>query len=136
MDSDKLEVVVQDNKDNFRRVRFTFDYVPIYRNIDELYRSSESINNTNSWTVVIDESKWLKELKEKEDLIEEFLPEIKHYQIITEFDVIDILSTKEPLVEEIESGKNIIGEAPVLYLPEDKLEVDKYFRKYKKPTNE
>jgi len=134
LDDGKLTIVIQDNRDNFRRVKITFDYVAIYRNIEEMYRSSDTMNSTKSWTVLIENSKWLSELRAKEDLIDELLPEIKHYQIITEFDVIDILSDAEPNVEEIEAGSEYVGEAPVYYLPEDRKQVDQALEKYKKPN--
>lgn len=124
LDEGHLTITVQDNRDNYRRMRIVFEYAPIYRNIEEIFRTANSINRTGSWTVIVNNSSWLAELRAREDLIDEVLPNIRHYQIITEFDVIDILSDQEPKVEEIEPGRDVVGRAPVLYYPEDKERIE------------
>ena len=124
VDEGHLTITVQDNRDNYRRMRIVFEYSPIYRNIEEIFRTANSINRTGSWTVIVNNSSWLAELRAHEDLIDQVLPNLRHYQIITEFDVIDVLSEREPKVEEVEPGRDVVGRAPVLYYLEDKARVE------------
>lgn len=125
VDEGHLTIIVQDNRRNYRRMRIVFEYAPIYRNIEEIFRTANSINRTGSWTVIVNNSSWLAEMRAREDLIDQVLPSLKHYQVITEFDVIDVLSDLEPKVEEIEPGRDVVGRAPVLYCPEDKERIDR-----------
>jgi hypothetical protein len=127
-----LTVIIQDNRDNFRRVKFHFQYVPAFRSIDETYRTSEPVNNTKSWTVIVENSEWISELCAKELIFKHTLENIKHYQIITEYEVFDILSVENPTVEEIDPGNKCVGQAEVLYHPEDREKIDQFLNKINK----
>ena len=111
---DALRITVQDLRDpSRRRFEFIFRGVPAYRNILEEYRVSEpSLPSGVGWTVTIPDSPWLGELRAKEPLLDVHSPGCRHFAIVTEDDVIDVLTPEEPEVREVapaESGEPAPG---------------------------
>ena len=106
LDHDGLHITVQDLRDPARRrYRFTFHRVPAYRNILEEYRTGEPVAPKGTgWTRVVPESPWLSELRKREPLLDVHSPACEHYVIVTEDDVIDVLSPEPPTIHEVEPG--------------------------------
>ncbi len=140
-DKNYLEIVLQDLRDaNRKRFKFTFQKVAAYRNILEEYRTSEtnSLNrNTFGWTLVSENSEWLNYFKEKEPLLTEYNPNCKHFIIITEDDVIEILSSYFPEVTEIELAKedeDLPGKSTIYYHPKDRDDIEKIINDIKRES--
>ena len=128
VDDGRLKITVEDLRDTARpRWRFTFRQAPIYRNILEEYRLElwelvHAGGERKGWTVMVPSSPWLAQLKEKEPLIEVHHPNLLHFQIGTEDDVIDVLSPEEPLIESVEPaspGDPTPGKSEVLHFGGD-----------------
>lgn len=139
VDKKSLEIVLQDLRDPQRkRYKITFVNVAAYKNILEEYRLSESFSRkTYGWTIVSENSEWLNNFKEKEPLLEEFNPDCKHFIIMTENDVLEILCSNFPKVIEIEPAKEneeLPGKATIYYHPEDRKEIDKIIDEIKKES--
>ena len=133
IDDGCLKITVEDLRDPARpRWCFTFRHAPIYRNILEEYRLElwELVHQEGArkgWTVIVPSSPWLAQLKEKEPLIEVDHPNLLHFQIGTEDDVIDVLSPELPLVESVKSASPddaVPGKSHVLYADEDGTDVE------------
>jgi hypothetical protein len=127
VDDGMLKITVEDLQDpNRRRWQFTFEHAPIYRNILEeyrleLWRRVRTDDNPMGWTVTIPSSPWLSEFRQGEPLIDAHYPELCHYQIGTEDDVIDILSPEPPLIETVvdaDRGETKPGKSRVLHTDE------------------
>jgi hypothetical protein len=141
IDKKNLEIILQDLRDpNRRRFKFIFYQVAAYKNILEEYRTNETefpSRKVFGWTIVSESSKWLNNLKQKEDLFEGNNPNCKHFIIITEDDVIDILCSNFPNIEEIEKA-NVEEELPskstIYYHTKDREEIDKLIDEIKKDS--
>ena len=138
-DKKDLEIILQDLKETARkRFKFIFKKVVAYRNILEEYRTTETefpSRRTFGWTIVSDHSQWLNELKQKEDLFKVNNPNCKHFIIMTEDDVIEILCSGFPKIIEVESAKEdeeLPGKSTIYYHPEDGKEIDKLIDEIKK----
>jgi hypothetical protein len=129
VDEGTLVITLEDARHPERiRYRVTFESAPLYRNILEEYRTNEPQNPTRSWSVVVLESGWLKLMREREALLDIHSPGLRHYRIITEDDVIDILSNSVPLVEELgpaPAGTARAGKSRILYHPEDREQIER-----------
>jgi len=140
-DKKNLEIILQDLRDpNGKRFKFSFYKVAAYKNILEEYRTNE-IEFPNrkvfGWTIVSDTSKWLNNLKQEEDLFEGNNPNCKHFIIITEDDVIEILCSDFPDIIEIESAKEeeeLPGKSTIYYHPQDRKDIDKLIDTIKKDS--
>ncbi len=127
-----LEIILQDLKDPARkRYKFIFNKVAAYRNIMEEYRINEKEFPISSkkfgWTLFAETSEWLNYFKEKEQLLEEYNPNCKHFIIMSEDDVVEILCSYFPEVIEIEPAKiedELPGKSTIYYHPEDRKEID------------
>lgn len=67
-------------------------------------------------------------MREREALVDIHSPGLNHYSIITEDDVIDILSNTPPTVEELGPAPADVapaGRSRTLYHPEDREEIDR-----------
>jgi len=129
VDQGGLHITVQDLRDpKRRRYRFTFRRAPAYRNILEEYRTSEPpVGGKLGWTVTVPDSPWLEEFRNREPLLEVHSPGCRHYVIVTEDDVIDVLSPEPPEITEVESATEEEpdpGKSTVLYHPDDRKEID------------
>ena len=134
VDSHGLHITLQDLRDpQRRRYRFTFGNVPAYRNVLEEYRTSEPpAGGELGWTVKIPNSPWLEAFRRDEPLFEIHTPGCEHYVIVTEDDVIDVLSPEPPEISEVEpgaSGEPVPGKSQVLYHPEDREQIDQLLNK-------
>lgn len=145
VDDGCLKITVEDLRDPTRpRWRFTFKHAPIYRNIPEEYRIElwELIHQggeCKGWTVMVPSSPWLAQLKEKEPLIEVHHPNLLHFVVGTEDDVIDVLSSEAPLVESVEPASPddaVPGKSHVLHADEDGAEVEARLRAIRRGFDE
>lgn len=105
-----LEIELADHWNNAATARFkvTFRNYPAYRNIDELYRvelwerrKQMAHADATGWTLIVPDSPWLREFT-NEPVLDFFNPGIVHYLIVTENDVIEVLSNEEPKVERLD----------------------------------
>ena len=88
---------------------FTFEDCPIYRNIVEDYRLElwdlfSELDPRPGSTVIVPNSKWLATIKEKEPFVEVHHPDLVHYMIMTDHDVIDVLSQDPPNIVAVPSN--------------------------------
>lgn len=129
VDAGPLVITLEDARHPSRlRYRVTFEAAPLYRNIWEEYRTSEGASPIGSWSLLVRESGWLRLMRAREPLLDVHSPGLDHYQIITEDDVLDILSNTPPEVEELGPapvGAPAAGKSRVLYHPEDREEIDR-----------
>ncbi len=129
VDQDGLHITVQDNRDRAgRRFRFSFDRVAAYRSILEEYRTSDppAVQHAG-WTRVAPGSAWLSDLRSREPLLDVHSPDCRHYIIVTEDDVIDVLTPEEPRIVEVApagAGDPAPGKSGVLHDPEDREQID------------
>lgn len=113
---------------------FTFERYPAYRNILEEYRCGlwEHLDQSNQRcgnTFIIESSPWIASFQPEESLLEVFNPNLMHYVISTEDDVIEILA---PSVEVTNLGNTASdvprsGKSVVLYNPTDREQIEKVF---------
>ena len=130
LDQDGLHITVQDLRDPAgRRFQFSFERVPAYRDILEEYRTSEPPPVERvGWTRIDPGSDWLADLRSREPLLDVHSPGCRHYIIVTEDDVIDVLSPEEPKIVEVAAAGTddpVPGKSNVLYHPEDREQIDK-----------
>lgn len=129
LDQGGLHITVQDLKDPARRrYQFSFRDVPAYRNILEEYRMSEPppAGAWAGWTRIDPRSAWLADLSAREPLLDVHRPGCVHYIIVTEDDVIDVLSPEVPAIVEIApaaSDEPAPGKSQVLYDPQDRQQI-------------
>lgn len=141
LDKKDLEIVLQDLRDsNRKRFKFIFHKVVAYKNILEEYRTKETEfpnRKIFGWTIVAERSKWLDNLKKKEDLLDIYNPNCKHFIILTEDDVLEILCSNFPEIMKIEPAKeedDLPGKSTIYYHPEDKDDIDKVITEIKKES--
>ncbi len=96
----KLTITLESNTKEYV---VTFNNHPAYRNILEEYRlklwNLLSKKKLKGSSLILENSKWISELKDKEPLFEEFNKNARHYLISTGDDVIEILSDAEPIIK-------------------------------------
>lgn len=140
----ELSIILQDIRDpQRRRFQFTFSNYSAYRNILEEYRLElwseiEGKREGMGWTLIIPDSRWIAELKESEALLEIHNPNLVHYMICTEDDVIEVLSDESPKIVEIEPAsedEELPGRTTTLYYPEDKDKIEEVFNEIKGATS-
>jgi hypothetical protein len=141
LDDDGLHITIQDLRDpDRRRFRFSFRRVPAYRNILEEYRTSGPMSAKGiGWTRLDPSSAWLSDLRRREPLLDVHTPGCQHYIIVTEDDVIDVLSPEAPEILEIEpaSAKEPPpGKSRVLYHPEDREQIEREFDEIRRRNND
>jgi hypothetical protein len=125
LDRDGLHITLEDLRDPVRRrFKFVFRRVAAYRNILEEYRTTEPpLSRGAGWTVTLPNSPWLAELRAEQSLLDVHSPGCRHYVIVTEDDIIDILCPEPPEIVEVEPAKadeDPPGKSRVLYHSEDK----------------
>jgi hypothetical protein len=140
VDDGQLSIVLQETRDAIRR-RFclSFKNYPVYRNILEEYRLElwNEIKDQRKgigWTIIIPESQWLASLLKSEPLLGECNPNLVHYVICTEDDVIEVLSNALPQITELDPAaedEEVPGKSRVYFYPEDKDKIDKEKLKWK-----
>jgi hypothetical protein len=124
-----LHITVQDLRDPMRRrICFSFDRVPAYRNILEEYRTSAPpCHQDLGWTRIDMTSAWLADLRSREPLLDVHTPGCQHYVIITEDDVVDVLAPEAPTIVEVSPAKAdeaAPGKSLVFYHPEDREQIE------------
>ncbi|MDO3384493.1 hypothetical protein QWI17_01430 [Gilvimarinus sp. SDUM040013] len=124
VDDGQLTITVEDLRSPARkRWSIIFEKAPIYQNIleefrFELWHKLNIIENDLGFTLKYPDSVWHKMIGEKEPLLDDYYPNMQHFQIVTEDDVIDVLSEKEPAIVEIEpaaSGEPAPGKSIIHY---------------------
>lgn len=112
------------------RWRVRFRKYPAYRNIDEAYRTElwnwlDKSGQRLGFTFTVEESPPLASWGTV--YLHELMPGIRHYVIATEDDVVEVLSTEEPIWEAVspaEKGAPLAGKARHLYVDEDGVQID------------
>lgn len=130
VDQDGLHITVQDLRDPARRrFRFSFQQVPAYRNILEEYRISDPPPIEGiGWTRVDPRSDWLADLRSREPLLDVHIPGCRHYIIVTEDDVVDVLAPSTPRIVELSPAdvdEPAPGKSNVLFHPEDREQIER-----------
>ena len=129
VDRGELCVTVVDMQTPDELLDFRFVSVAAYRNILEEYRLTEGLDvPSTGWTVIVNNSEWLEQLEDVEDLFRDEQKGSVHYMIITEDDVIDILSSRLPEITKRPPAAheiNIRGKSVILHHPEDAEEIRK-----------
>jgi hypothetical protein len=120
LDHNGLHITLEDLQDPARRrFKFVFRRVAAYRNILEEYRMSEPVlPHGAGWTVTVPNSPWLAGLRAEEPLLDVHSAGCRHYVIVTEDDVIDILCPEPPEIMEVASAKadeDPPGKSQILY---------------------
>lgn len=104
----------------FEQYEVVFTSYPCYRNINESYQNDlwkflHECNIKTGWTFILENSNWKKELN-KDSIFKFEYPEIKHYVISTEDDVIEVLSDKAPVINRLKNAKRLFqGKSIILY---------------------
>jgi hypothetical protein len=129
---DEWETPASDARSLRRRWRFTFSDAPAYLNLREEYRlelSAEGITADKvGWTLLVPNSPWLDLLRRAEPLLDVHHPILSHFQIGTEDDVIDVLSSAAPRIEEVEPAdpnSPPAGRSNILFWPTDRERIDR-----------
>jgi hypothetical protein len=140
-DDGKLNIKLQiiKGKAGGKRFSITFKNYLAYRNILEEYRlelwNKFTTNDNNLGpTWIVSNSPWINELESNEPLLKEFSPQLIHYVVCTEDDVIEVLSNDVPIITELRPSKsksNKHGKSKIYYHPEDREEIEKILNKYK-----
>jgi hypothetical protein len=114
---------------------FTFKSYPAYRNVLEEYRLGlwkhlDHSNQRCGHTFIVESSPWIASFQSEEALLEIYNPDLTHYVISTEDDVIEILA---PSVEMTDLGDTALdtprsGKSIVLYNPTDRDQIEKVFK--------
>lgn len=95
-----LHIDVDSGGDAAQRVRFSFGTVPSYRSTREEYRTGAARPGEGlGQTRIIKMSAWIKELREREPLLDAFDPDCEHYVIATEDDCIEVMASSPPKIE-------------------------------------
>ncbi len=87
-----------------KKFQLIFQNPPVYRNILEEYHTNlwEYLDNTKQRrgnTFKIIDCEWVEYLKKHEPLLSFYNEKLEHYIIVTNDDVIEILSNKEPIMK-------------------------------------
>ncbi len=133
-----LSIQLEAQRDTHQR-RFQVDFTryPCYRNLLEEYRLElwEAHGETGSagWTFQIRCSPWIAELEQHEPLFATVFPNLKHFLICTEDDVIEVLSDETPTFREIAPAADTppAGKSTVLQSPKDRDKIDQIFAEVK-----
>lgn len=123
-----LVVILEDVRSPTReRVSIAFEMFVAYQNILEEYRNWGDWNIEGlGWTVVATANPWSVDIKQ-EPMVEMIHQDAKHYIIVTEDDVIDVLSDSSPIIEELgptDPSAPPAGKSMVYYDPEDRQQID------------
>lgn len=105
VDDGQLTIVVEDTLN--RQFRFIFTDYPAYRNIMEEYRTElwrKLYDKNLGSTLLIVESQWIASFRATEPLLEVHHPNLTHYMICTVNDVVEVLSSGNPKIVEIEKN--------------------------------
>jgi hypothetical protein len=95
-----LNLLVEDLRDPERnRYRITFPRFAAYKNTLEEYLLGERWTGpVPEWTRVAVASPWLEQMQLREPLFKSNHPNCRHYIIVTEDDVIEVLASEAPVV--------------------------------------
>lgn len=132
LDDGALRITLEDGRDPARsRWRFTFRHPAAYLNLLEEYRlelwGMRAPGERPGWTVRVPNSPWLTRLRQAESLVDVHHPGLMHFQIGTEDDVIDVLASEEPQIEELGAapeGSPPAGKSTIMHYPEDRAEFE------------
>ena len=123
---------------------FTFDTYPGYRNILEEFRLQlwEHLDATQQRcgnTFCVANSPWIEILRAEEGVFEHFYPKIAHYVILTEDDVIEILSPQLPTINShgiTSNNEAPAGKSTVFYNSKDRDKIEEVFPQLKRGNDD
>jgi hypothetical protein len=141
-----LSIVLEDQR-HPQRHRFQVDFTryPGYRNLLEEYRLElwDALAGTTAtgWTLLVVVSPWIAEIKQHESLLDVLYPNLKHYLISTEDDVIEVLSDETPTIYPIIPARDVppTDKSTVFYNPADRVQIEQLYSDIKQnqpPNNE
>jgi hypothetical protein len=124
---DLFVVVEAPRKAGRPRWLFRFPNYPAYRNMVEgirtrLWRHLDETHQRCGHTFVVTSSSWADEVAAKESLLKVYHPEVKHFVITTEDDVIEVLSDRPAEIKSLGTApphSRPAGKSEVYYVPED-----------------
>jgi hypothetical protein len=133
LDDGSLHLTLEDAHDaERRRWRITFPQTAGYVNLLEEYRVRlwELLRGERlGWTVRVIGSPWVALLRSTEGMIQTVHPQLRHFQVRTEDDVIDVLTSIDPIIVEIEPapvGSPPAGRSTVMYASRDGAAIESY----------
>ena len=145
VDEGCLSITLEGPREKGRpRWRIVFDgFVPGYRNLLEEFRLElwEHLELTHQRcgnTFTVTNSPWIVYLREKEGVFDSVYSEIDHYVVLTEDDVIEVLSPTKPKIDNLGSAPanaKPAGKSNVLYHPEDRDKIEERLRSWKRKDN-
>lgn len=106
-DEGSLVLVVEDERGAARnRWRVEFQGVAAYRNILETYRLGlwarrEELGGPTGWTWQVTHSDWLGRFRAEEQLVDVHAEGVRHYQLGTEDEVVEVLTPEVPTIEDL-----------------------------------
>lgn len=125
----KLRITLEAPLESGRpRWEFVFDSYPGYRSLLEEFRLQlwghlDETGQRCGNTFCVTNSPWIETLRKHEGVFAHYYPKIAHYVILTEDDVVEILSPEAPSVNALGSTPNDearAGKSTVLYHPKDR----------------
>lgn len=137
VDDGMLSIIVQANGVSPKWFRCVFSRYPAYRNILEEFRAElwerlEQQKQHLGWTAIVSNSPWISSF-DREPLLKEYYPQLKHYLICTEDDVIEVLSPQDPELQEIavQDSHAQVGKSNVYRFDKDVSMIKEVFSKLK-----
>jgi len=121
------------------RWEIIFDTYPAYRNLLEEFRLQlwdhlDATKQRCGNTFLVTTSPWIETLRHNEALFEHHHPTVSHYVILTEDDVLEILSPTSPIIKSIGNTPNDhapAGKSTVLYNSEDRDKIEEMLSQLK-----
>lgn len=137
VDDGTLSIIVQVNGVTPKWFRCVFSKYPAYRNILEEFRTElwerlEQKKQYLGWTAIVNNSQWVSSFS-REPLLKEHYPQLKHYLICTEDDVIEVLSPQDPEMREIavQDSQTQSGKSDIYRFDKDESKIKEIFSKLK-----
>lgn len=141
----ELAITIEAPRESGRpRWEIVFDTYPGYRNLLEEFRLQlwEHLDGTKQRcgnTFSVANSPWIESLRQNEGLFEHHHPTISHYVILTEDDVLEILSPRSPIISSLGNTPNNeppAGKSTVLHNTEDRDKIEEMFSQLKRGNND
>ena len=141
VDDGQLSITVEAPREDGRpRWHVTFETYPGYRNLLEQFRLElwthlDSTRQRFGTTFTVADSPWIKTLRETEGVFDSYYPEIEHYVVLTEDDVIEVLSPDPPSIVALEPTPTVekrAGKSTVYYNSEDRDQIESIFPSLKR----
>ena len=126
------------------RWELKFNTYPGYRNLLEEFRIQlwEHLDSTDQRcgnTFFVTNSPWIQTLRKTEGVFDHYYPEMFHYVMATEDDVIEVLSPETPVVSvsmRQADGEPPAGKSTVFYAPAGREKMERVFPQLKRGSQE